>query len=128
MRKFAACLSENIQNRFPQTMLLKAGNLVHLEDYLKEDDLQKLVYFGVENLRIITEHLGCMRPYKTTKKKNDYADAVVRPEEVIRQFSLFKYMLYYNHRGDDQFMAKSLHEKWTMMFSIYKVSTTIIFL
>jgi hypothetical protein len=119
MKEFSEILIENLHQRFPQTMLLKAARVLLIDDIMKERDPDKLVNFGVQDLRIVVEHFSQRRRCSFVSGDTGYAQEIIKDENVMREYTMFKFMIMYNHSEDEEFAKLSLHEKWYRVFALY---------
>jgi hypothetical protein len=120
MREISESLITNIKERFPQTKLLLSTRILCIDEILNETDHEKLVNISVDELKIILDHIALPKEFKTLKGKRDSTLEIVDRYNVLREFSLFKFMLHYNHQDDLEFRELSTEMKWSRVFKLYE--------
>jgi hypothetical protein len=119
MKKFCKNLLENLKERFPNRDLVKSMNVFNIENVLRLDDDQNIVLYGATEIRMLADHYGRIKLYKRSSAKKDYLPALICREDVLIEFSHFKYMIYFSYKNDLKFRALRNDKKWAQLFNLY---------
>jgi hypothetical protein len=119
LKLFGTHLLANIKARFPSRQLIKALNILNLEHLLTKEKDDQLIDYGINDLRIILDQFSVYRLYKINEETDDYYPGLVEGDRVHREFSLFKFMIFHNHKMDTKFRSKSQYGQWAFVFELY---------
>jgi hypothetical protein len=120
-RDFCSMLLIHVRERFPHKEHISSMHVFELDSLLRinpEDD-EKLIGDGRKEILNLGEHFGRIKTYKTSSYKRDYLPGIISRDDLMLEFSHFKYMVYFNFSGDTNFDTMSNQEKWDKLFRLY---------
>jgi hypothetical protein len=119
LQDIADSLITNIDDRFPNQPMLNALTITDLHELLDQECDEDVALYGISKIRTLVDHFVQIRSFKTIKKEYDYYKPEIDADDVVQQYSRFKFMVYLNYKEDSDFKIKSSAEQWALLMKMY---------